>query len=87
MTDRDLPTLLRELHEALEQHEALDEETRALVADVRVDLERALSAPDADANSSLSGRLRSALHHFEARHPGVVALTQRVLNQLADLGV
>lgn len=87
MTDRDLPTLLRELQDALADNEALDDETKALVAEVRVDLERALVEPDADAQSSLGARLRGALRHFEVQHPDLVAVTQRVLNQLADLGV
>jgi hypothetical protein len=87
VTDRDLPTLLRELHDALERNEPLDDETRALVADVRVDLSRALDAPDAEANTTLGARLRGVLKHFEERHPDLVAVTQRVLNQLADLGV
>lgn len=87
MTDRDLPTLLRELHEALATNESLDDETRELVAEVRADLERAIVAPDATTNRKLDARLRVALKHFEARHPDAVALTQRVLNQLADLGV
>lgn len=87
MTDRDLPKLLRELQDALAENESLDETTRALVEEVRVDLDRALTEPDADATSSLGDRLRGALHHFEKEHPDLVAVTQRVLNQLADLGV
>jgi len=87
MTDRDLPTLLRELHAELDKNQSLDESTRALVADVRLDLTRALEAPDPDANTTLSARLRGALEHFEARHPELVAVTQRVLNQLSDLGI
>ena len=87
MTDRDLPALLRELQDALAENEPLDDETRALVADVRVDLERALTDADDAANGSLGARLRGALKHFEERHPDLVAVTQRVLNQLADLGV
>jgi len=87
MTDRDLPTLLRELHDALAKEDSLDDETRELVAEVRVDLERALTEAGTEPSGPLGVRLRGALQHFEERHPDLVALTQRVLNQLADLGV
>jgi hypothetical protein len=78
---------LRALHHALAETPALDDATRALLADVRRDVERALAAPDADAHGTLAARLRASVQHFEAAHPDLVAVAQRVLNQLADLGV
>ena len=78
---------LRALHRTLAETPALDDATRALLADVRRDVERALAAPDADAHGSLATRLRASVQHDEARHPDLVAAVQRVLNQLSDLGV
>ena len=78
---------LRALHRTLAETPALDDTTRTLLSEVRRDVERALAAPDAEAHGSLAARLRDAVQHFEAAHPDLVAVTQRVLNQLADLGV
>ena len=87
MTDRDLPTLLRELHAELEKNTSLDDTTRGLVSEVRVDLERALAQADTDAHRSLGARLRGSIQHFEERHPELVSIAQRVLNQLSDIGI
>jgi len=78
---------LRALHRTLADTPALDDPTRALLAEVRRDVELALAAPDAETHGSLAARLRDAVQHFEAAHPDLVAVAQRVLNQLADLGV
>ena len=85
MTERDLPTLLRELDAALDEHPELDPATRALVADVRKDLDRVLATSEPD--DSFRARLADAVAEFEKSHPALVEATQRVLDQLANLGV
>jgi hypothetical protein len=87
MNRPDLSALLRTLHAALAETPTLDDPTRALVADVRRDLERALAAPDPETHGTLATRLRASVQHFEADHPDLTALVQRVVDQLANLGV
>lgn len=91
MTDRDLATLLRELDAELDKPHDLDDATRALVSTVRADLGRVLASGDTHAAAAHEGTLReqlsAALVEFERTHPSIVETTQRVLNQLANLGV
>lgn len=87
MTDRDLPTLLRELKAALEKHEPLDDDTRRLVSDVHLELDRALTSDDSTANEDLRSTLEKTVEHFEERHPTLVEATRRVLDQLSNLGI
>lgn len=88
MTDPKLESLLRELKTTLAQHEPIDDATRALLVDVHVELDRALAAEEgSQAHPSLEARLRASVQHFEERHPALVEATQRVLEQLANLGV
>lgn len=86
MTERRLREVLDELHQELERSDSIDDETRALLRDARSDIEEALVETPEKA-SSARGRLGEALERFEGEHPDAVALIQRVLDALSNVGI
>lgn len=87
MTERDLTTLLRELHDALASNESLGDDDQALAAIVRADLDRALAMQPTTPDPSLAPKLESAIERFEGRHPELVEAARRLLDQLANVGI
>lgn len=90
MPDRQLQDLLRQLDQELRSGSAIAEEDRALLKQVKLDLEAVLarSAPsEPPDDASLRDRLNAAFRRFEADHPGLANLMNATLDALNRLGV
>jgi len=80
------------LHEHLEESDSLDASSRAELREAAQDIRSAIEElePEGDGaelEGSLVERLRDALRRFEGAHPKLTAITGRVIDQLAELGI
>jgi chromosome segregation ATPase len=77
--------LERELHSL----EEVDPETRLLLEEARREIHDALSREQHESlyEGPLSGRLESAARRFEATHPTLAGVLERLVNGLAQLGI
>jgi hypothetical protein len=87
MTQPDLPTLVRQLHEELGRAPSLDATTRAELRDLASDLERAAGAGAQPSYEGLRGRLSEGVERFEASHPGVAKALANLIDALALYGL
>lgn len=90
MPERHLRQLLTELHRELEEGRAFDAETRELLGEARDEIEEALEAAGADAPRgplTARERMEQTVRRFERSHPEAVALLQRVLDALSNVGI
>jgi hypothetical protein len=78
VSDKDLPELLRRLHEELGRAESLDAESRALLGVVAQDLAKF------EAHMSAT---RSAAVRFEADHPALAAALRQVADAFGKAGI
>ncbi len=88
MSDRDLHTLLNELHHGLQDAKPVDAQTRALLeqlaADIRPIVEQGAAGPIAGGKASgLRERLDAAMAAVEASHPQLAQTIGRVADTLA----
>jgi broad specificity phosphatase PhoE len=89
MPEARLRTLLSELHDELERDGALDDDTKELLREARIEIREALEAdaPVAEAAPTARRRLEQAIERFEEEHPDGVALLNRVLEALSHVGI
>lgn len=85
MVEGPLPGLLRDLHEALGDADALDDESRQLLAVVARDIE-ALSARSAAVNNHIPALERIAVQ-FDSDHPGLSAVARQLIDALGKAGI
>ncbi len=85
MTDSTLPDLLRRLHEELGWSEALDDESRKLLAVVARDIE-ALAASSAAAGDHVPALEKLAVR-FDTDHPALSAVARQLVDALAKAGI
>lgn len=82
---------LQNLHNALESADDVDQETRALLQTVTRDIEDVLQrGQDSDVETppeTLSEQLRETLIEFEARHPQIAGMLERITDGLSNLGI
>ena len=88
MSREELKQTLGTLHETLSEVSEVDDKTRDLLHDITSDIERLLAdeqptAPD----ESFSGRLKDLVVEFEARHPQIGGLLERLSDGLANMGI
>ena len=84
--DRDLRTLLTELHERLRHAQAVDPDSRTLLATVAADIEGALELrgrPPVAAET----RLQELAAKFEAEHPALSEAVRDVIDALGKAGI
>jgi Domain of unknown function (DUF4404) len=89
MTDqKKLTELLEQLHNELDNTQAVDEKgrelLRALNADIQELLERSESGQSAD---TLLERLQDTIDHFEATHPALTTALSHIMNALNNAGI
>jgi len=92
MNRDELLNTLKALHDELSNGGEIDAETQAMLLTVTSDIQKVLdSEADEshadDSGKSLSERLRDSLIEFEARHPHVGGLLERITNGLASMGI
>ena len=89
MSREELRKTLASLHETLNETSDVDDDTRELLASVTADIQRLLvddgSAVEAD--DSLSERIADMSRDFDAHHPMIGGLLQRLSDGLANLGI
>jgi len=88
MTDKNLTILLEQLHNELDNTQAVDEKgrelLRALNADIQELLERSEGGQSPD---SLLERLQATIDHFEVTHPALTTALSHIMNVLNNAGI
>ena len=87
MPKRALREALEQLDRELAETGSIDDEARAMLADLSGDIERLLAEEERDDDSSLSDRLTAATERFEESHPRLTAVIGRLADALANLGI
>ena len=92
MTREELSSTLASLHEKLNDTTDVDEETRALLLSVTADIERLLakngdSTESEESGESYSQQIKDMISEFEARHPLIGGLLERLSDGLANMGI
>lgn len=84
-----IQALLDELHSELEapSEGQLDPETAEKLTAVRGDIEGWLADTSADEAEGLAERARTAIGQFEAEHPTLTAVVNRIADALAAMGI
>ncbi len=84
-----LRAAVEELERELHSLEELDPETRQLLEEARLEIQEALAReePEALANGPLGSRLAQVARRFEATHPTMAGVLERLVNGLAQLGI
>ena len=82
---------LKQLHQLLQEEDHPDAETRGLLESVTADIQRTLNSPTSASETkppeSMTEQLRVALLSFEAKHPQVSGLIERISDGLAGMGI
>lgn len=90
MPKKELVDSLQKLHEVLNDAQEVDEETLALLAHVRGDLERILQQQPEHADEEFDSAIspvKDWLLDFESRHPQVASLMEEITTLLGNLGI
>ena len=91
MPHEQLLSRLTQLHDMLQNENAPVAETRVLLETVASDIQTALNsqagATESKSLESLSEQFRVALLEFEARHPHLSGLAERITAGLAGMGI
>ena len=85
--DRDLRTLLTELHERLRHAKAVDPDSRTLLAAVAADIEGALEQRTGPPVAAAETKLQALATKFEAEHPALAAAVRDVVDALGKAGI
>jgi uncharacterized membrane protein len=80
---------VEELERELQALDEVDPETRRLLEDARSDIHEALAReePETLDTGTLTGRLEEIARRFEATHPTLAGVLERLVNGLAQLGI
>ena len=88
--DKQTATILKELHERLQQVDSVSEGDLAVVEQLRGDIESLLAhsgkAP-APGSDSVVTQLEDAVQRLEVTHPDLTAVMGRVIKSLSDMGI
>jgi len=89
MTDKNLTTLLEQLHTELDSTEAVDEKGRELLRDLNADIQELLKRSEGEGSddNSLLERWQTTIDHFEVTHPTLTATLSQMLNALSNAGI
>lgn len=87
MDQAKLQRLLRELQAELGSAETLDPESRALVAEVLVDLASSPMAGQTGHHATAASRLRESVLRFDSEHPTLATAVRQVADALGKLGI
>ena len=92
MSDHELKSLLKKLHEELENTEEVEAETLALVRQLDSDIHQLVqpAAPTGDSAESpeaVLDRARQLRNQFAANHPVAERFVSEIMDTLAKLGI
>lgn len=88
MTERRLTQLLEQLHQELDNVEAVDEKGRELLRALNADIESLLERTESGASDEpLLKRLQVTIDHFETSHPALTTALSQMLNALNNAGI
>jgi len=85
--NRDLRSLLTELHERLGQAKAVDAESRTLLATVAADINGALEARGGTKPAAAATKLQALAAKLEVEHPVLAEAVRDVIDGLAKAGI
>jgi Domain of unknown function (DUF4404) len=90
MDNKNSRKLLQQLHDEINNTQAVDEQgsemLRDLEGDIRALLERSEENP-VELHPSIVQRLQGALNHFETTHPDLTMLISKLLDSLSNAGI
>ena len=88
MTDKNLTTLLEELHNELDKPQAVDEKGRELLRALNDDIEELLERfENGKSADTLLERLQDTIDHFEATHPSFTTALSKIATALNNVGI
>ncbi|MCP4175678.1 MAG: DUF4404 family protein [Fuerstiella sp.] len=89
MSREELRNTLASLHETLNETSDVDDETHELLLSITADIQRLLTDEGgaADADETLTERIANISRDFDAHHPMIGGLLQRLSDGLANLGI
>jgi len=85
MPQETLKKQLQQLHEALQQHPQLDDESRQLLSSIASDIDEQASAGSADAD--LGEQVQEQAIRFEQEHPTLSEILRQIVDTLGRIGV
>ena len=88
MADKKLTKLLEQLHNELDNTDAVDEKGRELLRALNADIEELLERSEGgQSDESLLERLQESIDHFEVTHPTLTAALSHIMNALNNAGI
>ena len=90
MTDKNLRTLLEELHNELQHAERVDERGLSLLHELDADIRGLLQRSGDEGlqtDDSILERFQSAMEHFEITHPKLTMAISEMLTALSNAGI
>ena len=91
MENQSIHSLASELDRQLQSGRSFDPSDRALLEQLRNDIQAILAAPDASTGlpdrDDLLARLREATNRFERSHPALTATLAQVTSTLSNMGI
>lgn len=87
MTERHVRQLAEELARTLASDESLDPESKAALADLHDQVERALAGATREEEAGPSEHARGLVERFEDKHPELTVFVQRLADALMNAGL
>lgn len=88
MADQNLSKLLEELHNALDNTEAVDDKGRELLRALNADIQELLERSEGgQSDDSLLERLQDTIDHFEVTHPTLTSTLSHIMTALGNAGI
>ena len=87
-TPEKIQTALQQLHEALQEGDALDDDARRQLSEAADEIQDALHRSELPEQApQLAARLQESLEKFEASHPMLTGILSQLVNALNLLGI
>lgn len=87
MSDDKIQQLLVELHEQLQEKNALDDETKGLLQQVLDDVKDGLNKETTEFEQDLPDRIEQHAVQFEQEHPTLSGILRQIIDTLGRIGV
>lgn len=88
MSDTKLHKLLTQVHEQLQQQDAIDDESQALLQKVLSDVNTVSNSENSvDLEQDLADRIEQQAVQFEHEHPTLAEILRQIMDTLGRIGV
>jgi hypothetical protein len=87
MENPELNKLLKQLHDEINNTQAVDEQGKELLRDLDEDLHTLLARNGGEADDLSLQRVDKVIRHFEATHPSLTVLISKFLDTLNNAGI